>query len=704
MEPTFGFSNSIIKKEEKSEEKMITLNYGRFYPKEREKEVYIDHDFNSSILKEEELVKTNLVATDPQDGVITIPEIKFDLKKWHPNQEVMNPKQNSYQNWDYGWNNRNYNPFGYSPNYNNLNMRLDLNMFSEGYHNMENAVNQAKMTPRDILERGNNMVDFSNPDSVAKAQSSPFGYGAVDNPNVTYDPYNYNPKANYSSWYNPNYMNNQGWYGNGYGLYGYNGYYDSRQSARPIDQDISYGFAVGKVNVINTSHKEKVENIKKSNPLKPEVKVQVVIKEENTDNKVEEESKKKDETTTLPDMIIPPEHPLKWTGVDEKEIGKLASEISVYNKAIAYVAYNLPLLSNITREMYNFYKEVIQERLDEYRKDEKEHPNLDYRIPYRYRRLPDLMELPNGMKTHNMIKIEFVPEKVYDEDGNRVYSYDRGREPNEKEWKLFYSRALEELKIKVNAKKVQWIEDYNKKGIDYEKYKNSVGVSRFYDRNNPIAIRCHELRMQEWQNNQTRWFYRMAINDQMTDIEFDKWWSGQTMQTEKNKQNNNPVYQRKLQIFNNINQMHSYYRGYVPDAKTQYDTFLQQRANAIYDLTDGCFDNAKDLNDIFCGFGYMENKYHRMNLDRQNQEAMNKVNNSYDYQKSLIRFGNEPNPLFNSNFRPGAIFGNADPKYGFPSGYVDLTHTDGYQQRKEEFNNYCKNSQGNTLPLRPVYL
>ena len=113
-------------------------------------------------------------------------------------------------------------------------------------------------------------------------------------------------------------------------------------------------------------------------------------------------------------------------------------------------------------------------------------------------------------------------------------------------------------------------------------------------------------------------------------------------------------------------------------------------------------EEVKTLKDYFDNMGYLVSMCAEDDLKKHQAENVAKLQNQYSYKKSLIRFGNEMNPEYGNNMRPNTVFGKADPAYGFPSNYIDLTKTDRYDAAKNQFMNYCQNTRG-TIPLRPIY-
>jgi hypothetical protein len=678
------------------------------FPQEATKEEYYEPNISSLVYSEDEIFSydnSKIVAQNRTDGIVrsNIDYNEFKDKIYHPNPAISNPETNNYNtysNWSYNTSNRRYG-YGYNPlpnqiDYSRLYNHMNIGVFGEGYHNMGNAqINAMNTTPRDILERPSNIVDFSNPYSVYCSQG-----GNVGNPNIIRDPYNYNPNA---SWYGANNgVNVNGWGNNIYG--GYNQWgYSSFRPRIPSDFDIKHNLGVRARALPANSPafkeaEEERERIEDTNRLPKHFTVKVVKASELEKQKKKEEVKDEEPK----DIILPKQHELIWDDKKEKEIDELSEKIAVYNKAMAYVCYNLPVINGMTKEVYEFYKEAIEERLAMYIKEEKENPNLDYRLPYRYREMPALIYNPDGSVEHNFYKPEFVPEKKYDENGNRIYKYDRGRDLTDLEFKVFKSRALMELAREVQVKYINWVDKFNKGNIvDLEKYKNTVELDSNIDWNNPIAIRCYELKKREYEANRLRYFFRVAFGKSVSDKEFDKWWSGTEYDPEQNKVNN-LVYNRKMEIYRQDYYNMINLKPVKIDYKRQYEQFLNNQSMLMDRLTGGLINKVNSVGDWLKAMNYMESSLMQEKINEETKKMAHNMANQYDYKKSLIRFGNQAN--LGNNYMPGATFGAADPRYGFPSNYIDITNTDGYQEKKAQFMNACSSLMGQNVPLRPIYM
>lgn len=89
------------------------------------------------------------------------------------------------------------------------------------------------------------------------------------------------------------------------------------------------------------------------------------------------------------------------------------------------------------------------------------------------------------------------------------------------------------------------------------------------------------------------------------------------------------------------------------------------------------------------------------NIEKQRREAMNNSYNHMAYKRALIELANNKVLAGNEdpNFKPGPV----DPRFGYPANWVDPTNSKEYEERKARFMNYCQNSMGVNMPLRPIF-
>lgn len=638
----------------------------------------------------------------------------------------------------------------------NTKAHFQLPMFNQGYDNMNAEQNNARTIYNQSyannpsrIEYGHNMVDFSNPESVASSQYMGYNNGLnynysvppVMNPNIQY-PYQYGP-----------YQGN--WYGNGYNIGGLS-MNNITTVIKPTEMDKDNRWVVKGVSITRepiTEEETRIEpqedyftRVKKAftarativrEPLESEV------KEENDSLTKNDKSKDMIENTLdkmeqlydnldVEDFEVPEEHKLEWDDEKDSKLEKLAEQIAEYDKALANVIWNMPLIDQMTDEMSRFWLEYAQERLEHYQSLEKKYPQIDYRIPYRYRRVPKpTMIYDDGKMTFSPAPFMY-PEKKYDEKGNRIYDYDRKRELTRDEWRLFRLKAMFDIKCAGIQKRAQWILQFNIDKIKKLKSKDENGRREYsllkeYRKKNPKPKEEEETNnsyqygygynnwygyndpFQNWVKERQkmierqRFVYMKAFDHSMTLEEFNQFWDGpQANQT----QLLDPIQRREQELLQatrtRISQINQIQQNQIQNQQAQVNAFKAAEYQRLREFDRGCMEEVKTLKDYFDNMGYLVSMCAEDDLKKHQAENVAKLQNQYSYKKSLIRFGNEMNPEYGNNMRPNTVFGKADPAYGFPSNYIDLTKTDRYDAAKNQFMNYCQNTRG-TIPLRPIY-
>ena len=593
-----------------------------------------------------------------------------------------------------------------------------------------------------------NVVDFANPESVAMMQN-PFGYqNGFANPNIrNQDPTHYNPYQN---------MNNTMW-GNPNGMAGYNWYNTFNQINNndfmvPTKEDFQRKspWAVrtfirvnGKIvrKFYDESDEPKKEPEKKREscldllhkPVRTYIRVVIgdktyingkeVIPEKDKRNEV---SKSIEETIVdkmqqvydhMDQFEVPEESKLNWTDEDEDKLDHLAEEIAVYDKALAHAIYNAPVINGMTRETYEFYVKYIQKRLQEFRELEKNNPNIDYRLDYRYRRTPSMRISDNGKWIFNLIIPDYYPEKKYDSEGNRVYDYDRGKQPSKQEWKIFYAKAFAKIKEEANKLKADWILQFNidknnrKKGVynvegkkkklsPLEHWRKTRGAEQEFMKIKPTDTMWERsIKMHDKMVADQKFVWMMMAGNRMTPEQFEEFWNGPQARTENvdpYELHKRQVAQMTAQNIRTLQQAQPIDQRRFVEEAFKYD---EERMRA---WDKGVLQKCDTLMDIFDNMGYLVNLAHDDNVEKQRREYRLKSANQYSYKKSLIDWANSSRWNIDNNTRPNTQFGPVDPKYGFPANYIDLTKTDNYNECKKMFMDYC--NQGTTVPVKPVYM
>ena len=603
--------------------------------------------------------------------------------------------------------------------------------------------NQAIMNNPSRLDTSR-VVDFGNPESVAMIQN-PFGYNnGYANPNIkNQDPMHYNPyQAMNNAWANNRTTN--GW--TGYNWYNSFNQFNDIDFMIPTKEDYKSGFAVkvairrnGKIvrkfyddddeadNKVSEKKESYLDLLHK--PVKVHVRVvidgktfidgkEVIPEEEKKENKSFEEKivdNMQQVYDNLDQFEVPEETKLDMSDEDEKELDHLADEIAVYDKALAHAIYNAPVINGMTKETYKFWTTYIKNRLKEFKDLEKQFPERDFRLDYRYRKTPKYKITDNGKWIFDLVSPDYFPERKYNKKGKRVYDYDRGHEPTKKEWEIFYTRAFALLKQESNKLKMDWILQYNvdklnKKGGDKETENKNSSMSPLEDwklhrsksENEYLKIKptdtLWERSMKEHDQmvaNQ-KFVYMAAVGHSMTPEQFNVFWNGPQARTEQV----NPEILRKQDLARRTAQNIYMLSQAKPIDQVQLAlAAFKEDEKRMREFDHDCMKDCKTLRDYFDNMGYLLRLCQEDNIKQQREKYKMETRNQYSYNKSLIDSGNSERLLSWNNTRPGMTFGTADPRYGFPSNYVDLTKTDNYNACKRRFDQYCNSMQ--TVPVEP---
>ena len=583
---------------------------------------------------------------------------------------------------------------------------------------------EAQRTNPTMLETGPT-IDFSNPDSIAQMQMPSYYtnpmYNNMGNPNITMPQPQMNPYGlnnPYGNFNNPGYnygYNPYNQYGYGYNNYGGMGFIDL-DFMIPSQEEIDAGKGV-KVSLIRTTGEapETIANPKttpkydrSNNEIKVSlVRVHVIEKDgkeiELTDEEYDKYMNGGNEEPANRESIVKEKFQSlnfsvkgvkRWYSEEyEKKVNDLANQITVYDEARALCLVGS--LEDLNKEDYKIYFQSCVDKLQWYKIQEQTHPDKNYRVPYRYRKLPMRMQDPNTGKI--MYSSYKIPNKRwFNMEGETIpfYDFDRGREPNDDEWTTFYNAAEFERDLEVEMGKAEAMVKYAKEQEELDKYNP-------YD---PVQVRMHEYKVaQKMQQNQYD-IFRQAYGSAITDEQFDSWWYCNSP-----KANSNPTSEdmletkiawRRKMTEDHINRLSMI----VPiDQDAVRNDFLAKAGNAVREFDQGYMEGCNNLQDFFDRLGYLNVRVSEDNIDKQRQQVVDNSINKYSYNKSLYRLANENNtPYSTAEQMPGVDFGKIDPAYGLPSNYVDFTKCEDYAEKKRKFDQYCMTSQG-TIPLKPIY-
>lgn len=561
-----------------------------------------------------------------------------------------------------------------------------------------------------MLEQSN--FDFSNPESVERLRqqyTNPF-VNNMQNPNITLqqNPYGINnPWA--PTWYNPGYGYAYGFnYQNPY--YSYNTGYIDLSFMDPSMEDIQSGKSgVARVVTVTKGDEKKeviIPSVKKDDP-KPSISICTMIRYKDKYGKIREVTE--EEYEKIKDTLVEETKPVhkeeyaepdqygiykrntKWYSEDfEKRVNDLAEQLAVYDEARALCLVGS--LSDLSKTDFNYYYNACDEKLRWYRINETAHPQLDYRVPHRYRRTPKKILDPITMQ-EGYADYEIPKKQTFEfPDGTKkpFYDYDRGTEPTDDEWKEFYAQACLIRDREIIREQAKAVEEYAKEKEELEKYNPW----------NPLEVRLHELKVQNNLAKAQHDIFREAYGDMVTDEQFDAWWYGrpksEVPETDYQYQKDSWRKQMMEQHIVRLNQM-------VPmDPKVVQERMMQQIHNNVYQFDQGYMDDCKDLKDFFDRLGYLNVRISEENIEKQRRGDMSSTINKEAYNNSLQRMATESTPGWNNNNIPGVDFSKVDPAYNSGPSYVDFTTSALLDEKRQRFMNYCQTSNG-TISLRPIY-
>ena len=719
------------------------LKLEQAYHREKEEPVYVEKDFKEDIVEKVGEEEARYTFRNMEGSML--PEGGFEnvqANSFKP-QQVFGTSYGSYSDSypsPYNQGNVPYpaagtaygsvNPYVYTPQSTYLSQyrtmpttNLDYpEIFADAYKrklerdeaNMK-AVNQINAEARannpTMLEQSN--YDFSNPESVERLRqqyTNPF-VNNMQNPNIAIqqNPYGINNPWT-PAWQNPGYGYAYGFnYQNPY--YSWNTGYIDLSFMDPTTEDIQSG-KYGSVSVVTVNKQKEIQNTtvtvtaKESSEPKLSICTMVRYKDRfGIERVVSEEEYDRIKDTLVQEEPKAPIHEEEqdsgqfkiynrdknWYSKDfEKKVTELAEQLAVYDEARALCLVGS--LSDLKKIDFNYYYTACEEKLRWYRINENAHPNLDYRVPHRYRRTPkkilDPITMQEGYEPYD------VPRKKTftfpDGTEKAFYDYDRGSDPSEEEWKEFYAQACAIRDREIIREQAKAIEEYNKEKEELEKYNPW----------NPLDVRLHELKVQNALARAQHDIFREAYGGMVTDEQFDSWWYGRPKSEapDTDYQYQKDAWRRQMmaQHISRLDQM-------IPiDPKVIQANMMQQVHNSVHQFDQGYMDDCKDLKDFFDRLGYLNVRVSEENVEKQRRGDISSTINKEAYQSSLQRMATESTPGWNTNTMPGVDFSKVDPAYNSGPNYVDFTTSALLDEKRQRFMNYCQTSNG-TISLRPIY-
>lgn len=455
-------------------------------------------------------------------------------------------------------------------------------------------------------------------------------------------------------------------------------------------------------------------------------------------------------------IIVPRLRRLFFNKRDEKALRNLCKRLQVYNPPLARVVWAKRHLKY--RDDYQLFITAAEDILNEYEIaemfDKEDEGYYDYRVPMRNRKLPEYTIDENGKKIFDENYYEYHPFRKYTDD-TFEYEYDRGRELTKEEFNLFceyeetclvynfhqlrlknfyevnrrlqnlplsYSVDRKELAIReeklrklleegisirenAEAKKKEEIEQQckNKRVSDprtLEEIENE-----YYNRFDPVEAHYHEMRVLRKKQEQQYELYRDIFSSK-SQKEFDAWWYGKNSSSYQ-QENLPPEELQRRQREEYVDRMTEanialLSKAQVIDPVQITNNFRYWQQAELQKLFGNTMNEATSLKDVFEKvIPHALYEISCENIEKQRREATNNSYTHMAYKRALIELANNKVLAGNDdpNFKPGPV----DPRFGYPANWVDPTNSREYEERKARFMEYCKNSMGVNMPLRPIY-
>ena len=595
-----------------------------------------------------------------------------------------------------------------------------------------------------MIQYNPNLVDFSNPESVARAQTpvvNPFGYATPNlNPNIRPpNPYQ-QALPRYAS---PIYYQNNG-YGFRYGVYNMDNLTpaDTAKFMIPLpgDKRIPKGGickpgeqpkkqSSPDKGFRSLSYKEAKAMIPKAVFVRPgkdfirekkphrqrQIKTEFIHKEWKPWDIVTREDLNMD--NRIIKMIV--ETPLDWSREDAKELVDLLDQLYVYNKALAFfIGEDLVMnretsgFNNWSRERYERMMEYLQNRLEEYRKNEKQFPNLvDYRAKYQYIPLP-AYQMDEDNDPIFPIQLDPVAEIERDHlTKEKIYKYDRGRDwLTPEEWEVF--KAFEHFRLEQGIDRIlakEMVELNSHINPDPEQPKSEPQLPP-WNPNDPVTVKLYRMREQEKAYQNHKDFFRYLTRHSLTDEQFDNWWWGtnttvrqpqkQLTKEEQHRLWAQDMSRRHLQFLNSLQRV---------DYAQQGELWRAEAIKRLREYDRGLEPADLSLTEFFNRLGYLAIvRPHELELKKQIQENARKVqressqntfmHNMYLASNNYYQQQQAKNP--NKQYIPK--YGTIDPRYNMPTTFVDLTNNPQSQINRETVN-YTMQHMGRIPELHTLY-
>lgn len=389
-------------------------------------------------------------------------------------------------------------------------------------------------------------------------------------------------------------------------------------------------------------------------------------------------------------VVTPDSGRYRFSKSIREHVLRLGKKIAIYDEILRDCLIDCMDDKEYDVDSFLTFVKIVGEKYERLKKAEQQHPDRNYRVPYRYKRLPMLINDPVSGNVGYSRKEDYQEKRIFKfDDGREIdfFKYDRHREINQDEYNAFYEQILYERDVEMKLMKF----------ADMEKAANEEIELNTVDWRNPMDIRLHNSRVIEKERKDQYSIYRAAYKTRMTDEEFDNWWfNGNTASKKKERTDDDIIFEKEQARRALGEQRQMILQDLVPiDQNRLAQARLSGMAKAVHDFDEGWMDGCTSLMDFFDRLGYLDMKCHEITIQQQREESWRNIR------------ANESKPAYHEQLRQLASKTTYDSKetvsaYQKPT-YQDFLDSKEYDKVRSAFMDYCSNSMGVHYELKPIF-
>lgn len=394
-----------------------------------------------------------------------------------------------------------------------------------------------------------------------------------------------------------------------------------------------------------------------------------------------------------------------------KRLQKFCNEYGKYDLARAMILYDMLNSEDTLREDFYIFFEYCIKHLRLLKIRENSRTSVNYKVPYRYRKLPTYTIDENGKRVwDDSFLNEYHEYRELDINNNEIHKYDSNIEDGTKEakerLKVFLLKALDEKNYIIEREKKNREKDIKERKLYNGRTEEEIIAA--YNPYDPNSVYMYNKVKHQKEIDKQYNLYRRIFGGTMTDEQFDNWFYGPKQDEFKEPTLEEQIAQRRKYLNNMTDNSIKFLSTISP---LDYDAITNEKIRrfneSFYKFDEGLLTNATSLKDIIRALPILERKLADERIEKQRIKALNESKVvSYDrFHNELVRWFNETETGYDLKTSQ-SIFGigsPVDPSTGMPSNYIDISKNNpNYEDKLARFLHHCETSRG-TIPMSPLY-